>query len=204
MTEKTIVFKIGGSLLSLPDLGRRIGDVVAQRTDAMPLIVVGGGPTADLVRQWDWLHSLGEERAHWLALRSLALNEALLAELLPGASLVTNRNEALAAHRAGHVPVLSAHNFVRVEESEETHLEQRLPHTWDVTSDSIAAWIAQRWPAEEIVLVKSRPVPKKVVKVTRNADPPVDGYFRRLAPKLARIGWVNLRATNPRIERWRM
>ena len=33
-----------------------------------------------------------------------------------------------------------------------------------------AILIAQRWPAQEIVLVKSRPVPKKVVKVTRNAE----------------------------------
>ena len=68
-----VIYKVGGSLLELPDLPRRLQDVV--RPDVCPLFVIGGGRTADLVREWDRLHQLGEERSHGLALKAMQLNE---------------------------------------------------------------------------------------------------------------------------------
>ena len=79
---RTIVYKVGGSLLSLPDLASRICAVREQCSDSRPLLVVGGGKAADLVRDWDRNHQLGQERSHWLALESMKLNEAFLQELL--------------------------------------------------------------------------------------------------------------------------
>ena len=87
----TIVYKVGGSLLGLPDLPRRLRRVLSTVDDRKPLLMVGGGPTADVVREWDRLHGLGDERAHWLALRSLMLNEALLVELMSQTRLVHSR-----------------------------------------------------------------------------------------------------------------
>jgi hypothetical protein len=49
-----------------------------------------------------------------------------------------------------------------------------LPHTWDVTSDSIAAWVAGTIGADRLVVVKSPGAP------ARDA---VDDYFLRACPE---------------------
>lgn len=190
--ECAAIYKVGGSLLALGDLAQRLRRVLELRPDRRRLLVVGGGATADLVRGWDRLFGLGEERAHWLALRSLMLNEALVADLLPESRIVHSRAEAESAWWAGRIPILCAYSFLRAEERESG---AHLPHRWEVTSDSIAAWVALRWPAEELVLLKSVPLP-------HGADdpPPVDRYFGELAPRLKRIGWVDLRSDALEVE----
>src|SRR5437763_14345584 len=76
------VVKIGGSLYDLPDLGPRLRDWLLTLTASKVLLVPGGGPTADVIREFDRVHGLGEQVAHDLALRSLTLNAWFLAELL--------------------------------------------------------------------------------------------------------------------------
>ena len=46
------VLKLGGSLLCLPDVGDRIVSFVEQNQIVNPVVVVGGGNAADLVRVW--------------------------------------------------------------------------------------------------------------------------------------------------------
>ena len=88
---RTIVYKVGGSLFDLPGLPRRIAAVLSQRPETRPLLIAGGGAAADVVRQWDAVHALGEERAHWLALFSMMLGERLLAALLRDSQIVATR-----------------------------------------------------------------------------------------------------------------
>lgn len=196
--EMTItVYQLGGSLLSLPSLAFRIRELLAQYSDRRPLLLVGGGPTTDLVRGWDRLHRLGEERSHWLALRSLMLNEALLLELMPETRLITSRNEAKDAWSSAQLPLICAHGFLRAEEA---RTNSPLPHTWDVTSDSIAAWITLRWPADRLILLKSVSQPVDDDPQRTGIASPVDPYFQQLAPQLPNIGWVNLRDSELRVE----
>src|SRR5579862_134578 len=93
MAETLTVVKIGGSLYDLPDLRSRL-----QRwLDRLPgriLLVPGGGRTTDVIRDFDAVHSLGEERSHWLALRALALNAVCLADLLPDAKVIAHPSAA--------------------------------------------------------------------------------------------------------------
>lgn len=154
---RTIVYKVGGSLLDLPELPRRIAAVLSQRPGTRPLLIVGGGAAADVVRQWDAIHALGEERAHWLALLSMMLGERLLAALLRDSQIVATRAEAEHTWKSGCVPILCAHEFLRTEEPASG---DPLPHTWSVTSDSIAAWITHHWPCDELVLLKSVDLPQ--------------------------------------------
>lgn len=189
-----VLFKIGGSLLQLPELGERVAAVMAQRPDHLPLLLPGGGKAADLVREWDDAHQLGDEPAHWLAVRAMELNAAMLATVLPDAELVACREAAVAVTAAGRIPVLAPLRFLQTEEPKST---TPLPHNWDVTSDSIAAWIALHWPAAELVLVKSCPAPATVDETDA-----VDPWFPQLASKLPRMSWVNLRDEAPVIEAW--
>ena len=187
------VYKLGGSLLSVPDLARRLGSFLESRRDRRGLLIVGGGAAADLVRRWDELFQLGEERSHWLALRAMKLNEALIAELLPEMPVVRSREEAAAEWERGMAAILCAHDFVR---DEECRSGPPLPHCWEATSDSIAAWVALRWPADELVLMKSAELDQARRMSNR---PAVDACFPEVAAGVREIGWVNLRSPNPRV-----
>jgi aspartokinase-like uncharacterized kinase len=135
-----IVVKVGGSLFDHPRLGpglRAYLDTLA----APVLLVPGGGPVADAVRQLDAVHRLGEEAAHWLALRSLDVAAELLRHLaLPFGSRLT---------------VLDCHAFATEDESR----PGALPHSWAVTTDSIAARAAVVFGASRLILLKSIDIP---------------------------------------------
>jgi dihydroneopterin aldolase len=83
-----------------------------------------------------------------------------------GSALVVCPSEIVAARDAGRVPVLAPSAWLRAADP--------LPHSWDVTSDSIAAWIAGRLGARRLVLVK----PSGALVSGES----VDGYFARARP----------------------
>ncbi|MBN9120193.1 MAG: hypothetical protein J0I06_13690, partial [Planctomycetes bacterium] len=76
-----IVVKVGGSLFDHPKLGPGLRRYVESFAPAEVLLVAGGGPAADAVREWDRVHELGEEASHWLALQALDVTRALLESL---------------------------------------------------------------------------------------------------------------------------
>jgi 5-(aminomethyl)-3-furanmethanol phosphate kinase len=186
----TVVYKIGGSLLTLPDLGARLDRLLMQRPSANVLLVAGGGAAADLVREWDRRFALGESRAHWLALRAVGLNEALLLDLLPAAVHVHRREEADVAWQTQKPAVACAFDILREEALRPT---ASLPYNWNVTSDSIAAWIAGDWSADELVLLKSTPFPPGCTMTQATERGLTDPYFREIAGKLSKVGWIDLR-----------
>jgi len=68
-----------------------------------------------------------------------------------------------------------------------------LPHTWDVTSDSIAARLAVTLRARELVLLKSSlPGDKSLEAAARSGY--LDAYFPRAALGVPKIRCVDLRA----------
>src|SRR5439155_895308 len=77
-----IVVKVGGSLFDHPNLGPALREFVESLAPAEVLLVPGGGPVADAVRELDRVHGLGEEAAHWLALRALGVTRELLRRLI--------------------------------------------------------------------------------------------------------------------------
>src|SRR4051812_35818845 len=89
MSNGWIVMKVGGSLFDLPDLRERLHFVLAAFNDANVLLVPGGGAAADTVRALERVHRLGEEAAHWLAIRTMSLHAHFLGELLLDARIVS-------------------------------------------------------------------------------------------------------------------
>ena len=135
-----IVVKVGGSLYDHPYLGPGLRAYLESLAGPV-LLVPGGGPVADAVRRLDRTHRLGEEAAHWLALRALSVAAALL--------------EAVALRSASRLRVLDCYAFAVEDEARPDHL----PHTWDVTTDSLAARAAAVLGAERLILLKSVDVP---------------------------------------------
>ena len=67
-----------------------------------------------------------------------------------------------------------------------------LPESWDVTSDSIAARLAQLARADELVLLKSA-LPAEETIAEMSASRFVDRYFPQASAGLERVRFVNLR-----------
>jgi probable H4MPT-linked C1 transfer pathway protein len=148
---RTIVVKLGGSLLDLNDLATRLRGFLATLGDARVLLVVGGGTAADLVRLRDQFDHLGDDPSHWLAVRAMSFNGFLVEALLPNSAVVPSLAQCRSAWEAGRVPILDAHTFLTSEDA----ADRRLPHTWSVTSDTIAAHVARLVDADGLVLLKS-------------------------------------------------
>jgi 5-(aminomethyl)-3-furanmethanol phosphate kinase len=141
-----LVVKVGGSLFDLPNLGARLTEFLKSCSGSRVLLVPGGGAAADVVRDWDKRHRLKEERSHWLALRMLQVNAAFLETLLPAAHVVASPSNPLP------LGILDAFQFACADEASPDHL----PHSWDVTSDSMAVRVAAVARAKELALLKSR------------------------------------------------
>lgn len=195
-----IVYKIGGSLLELPGLPGVVGEVLSQRPQHAALLVAGGGPVADVVRQWDRMHHLGDAAAHELALEAMDLTVSLLSRFFPGARMVRSEQQVLQAVRANTISLLCAGCFIKAAEARG---QLPLERSWRVTSDSIAAWTSEVLSASELVLVKSVPLPDRMTAESAARAGLVDECFPELAANLPAIGWVNARSKPPLIEPWR-
>ena len=141
-----VVLKIGGSLGrgdGLADLCREVSRLAARH----PLLVVpGGGAFADAVRDHYSRYSLSETTAHRMALLAMDQYGCLLADLTPGSVPVTDLLSARRAAQAGQAPILlPAALLIQADP---------LPHSWQVTSDSIAAWVAGLARARRLILLK--------------------------------------------------
>lgn len=124
------VIKIGGSLISVSrDIVRGLG---ALSGDGEPfLIVPGGGAMADLVRGLYDEYHLSEETAHWMAILAMEEYGRLLADGT-GAALT-----AEISRPASGVWVLLPYRPLLENDRE-------LRHSWDYTSDAVAALVASR------------------------------------------------------------
>jgi 5-(aminomethyl)-3-furanmethanol phosphate kinase len=143
-----LVLKVGGSLLADPALYARVCAAIGDTARATrTLIVPGGGPFAELVRFMEQSFTLGDDLAHWLAIRAMDSHAELLQSRLPDAVLVESRTELATAFANDAIPILAPTRWLR--------LADPLPHSWDVTSDSIAAWIASELSTTRLVLVKA-------------------------------------------------
>jgi aspartokinase-like uncharacterized kinase len=143
-----VVIKIGGSLLA--DVPRFDDTLDALRSLARTqrvLVVPGGGPFADAVRDADNRLHLADSAAHWMAVLAMDQVAHLLAARLGSAAVVTSDGEARDALASGVIPVLAPYRWLSAADP--------LPHSWNVTSDSIAAWVAGACGAQHLILVKA-------------------------------------------------
>jgi aspartokinase-like uncharacterized kinase len=158
------------------------------------VLITGGGVWADEVRALERSGQLSSESAHWLAIRTMKLTGWLLCQMLPWGTF-TDQLEAVSdprrwAQMAAEPVVFDPESFLR---EVEPHLPpQALPLGWQVTSDSIAARLAEVLAADELVLMKSREAPRSNLEEAAN-EGLVDAYFPQAAARLPGLRWVYLR-----------
>ncbi len=188
------VVKIGGSLLDFAGLPAAWHAWHERQPPAVNLLMAGGGPFADAIRDAQAIHGIDDAAAHRLAIDSLGLSARLLGVLLPDVRIVSRPGEVAAAARQsrGLPTTLILDVAACFRESPADGPLNMLPASWQVTSDSLAAAVARLLEAGELVLAKSS-LPTAPCDATRLAEIGfVDGYFPRAAAGL-RVRMVNLR-----------
>ena len=142
-----LVVKIGGGLAAIPGALDAVCGAVAAAGRRRPLLVVpGGGPFADAVRAFDQRFGLSDASAHRMAILAMDQYAHLLAERIEGSILVEESGAVMDALAAGRAAVLAPSRWLRAADP--------LPHSWDATSDSVAAFVAGALDARRLVLVK--------------------------------------------------
>jgi hypothetical protein len=204
-----VIYKLGGSLLTLNDLDRRLAFLFKQRLPLPPdpagsrsldrAVLVGGGSVADLVRNWDRTQHLGGERSHDLAVAAMALNAQFVNAMMRDSVLLAKRSSIRTACANGSIALLDPRGML---DEAEKRAGQRLPRSWDVTSDSIAAFLSISWRATALVLVKSSPRPAGQSATAAARRGLVDKYFPEVAGRVPVVAWANLRSKRLAIERW--
>ena len=145
-----IVVKLGGSLADDPCLAHWLRQLAQQR---LPRIVAvpGGGPFADAVRAAQRQWRFRDHVAHAMAVGAMDQFGRMLCGIEVRAMPCSTPTDIEAAWGGGHLPVwLPASSM---------HDDRSLARTWDVTSDTIAAWLAQALGASGLLLVKSCELP---------------------------------------------
>jgi aspartokinase-like uncharacterized kinase len=188
-----VVIKVGGSLFALQELGDRLAPWLDSRGQREIILIAGGGPAADVVRAMDRDQNLGEEISHWLALRSLSLTAHLLAAILPSSTVVSDLPACRPLWARGVRPILDLFAFAVADEDE----PGALPHSWDVTSDSLAARVAEVSGASELILLKSVTIPEERGWTDASERGHVDLCFPQMIARGVRARAVNLREWQP-------
>lgn len=188
----TRVIKLGGSLLDWPQWPAHFRQWLQLQPQARNILVAGGGALADDVRRRDQSEGFDPSTAHWLAIDAMSKNAAAARQAL-SESLWADRWEQLQQPTTpATLIVFCARDFL---EHVEPHVSgPRLPHSWDVTSDSIAARLADVLGAQELMLLKSALPPPQVTTLQQAAEAGfVDRCFPQFARNLASIRCCNLR-----------
>jgi aspartokinase-like uncharacterized kinase len=140
------VVKLGGSMGRDPMLKEWL-ETLLELGSGRVVIVPGGGGFAEEVRAQQELWRFNDLAAHNMAVLAMAQMALMMQGICPTLALATSETDLRRTVQQARVPVWLPFEVLR---------EQRDTLTsWGVTSDSLAAWLANRLNAEELLLVKS-------------------------------------------------
>ncbi len=172
------VVKLGGSLAGWPDLKAWVRLLAGSRVVDL-VVVPGGGPFADQVRAAQGRWRFSDRIAHRMAVLAMEQYGLMLCGLSRGKLAPAERAHSMRALlRRGKTPVWSP----RAMAFADAVGARQIVETWDVTSDSLAAWLARLIGARRLVLVKSARPPSGAPSVRALARHGlVDAAFVRYA-----------------------
>jgi aspartokinase-like uncharacterized kinase len=174
------VVKVGGGLLACPDaLGHVCGTLSRMSPGRSMVVLPGGGPFADAVREFERRYGLSADAGHWMALLAMDQYAHVLGERIREADLVEDAGGIAAALDRGRLAILAPYRWLRSADV--------LPHGWEATSDSVAAFVAGALDASRLILVKP----------AEDLAEPVDPAFSGIVPAglpVSIVGWRRLEA----------
>ena len=193
------VVKLGGSLLEFADWESHFWRWLRSSHCAQTIVLVGGGAEVEGLREGQLRRGLTDAEAHWEAIAVMGRNGRQVAKKLLNAvdstGLIVTRLEQLG--RALRIQPLVFVDPLKLLREDEPYLNGvRLPCSWDVTSDSIAARIAELVGCRSLTLLKST-LPEAASNYSQAANAGyVDQFFPTAAAELETVTCVNLRSPN--------
>lgn len=184
------IVKLGGSLHHHPLLASQLHACAQQ---AACIVVPGGGIYADRVRHAQKQAGFSDALAHWQAIDAMDEMALQWHQLAPNLDLVRSLEQMLQGIAAGRSMLWLPSPMLR--------LDQALPRNWQVTSDSIALWLAQQFVLHaqraqqdlllNVTLIKAI-LPQRGDLAAMQQEQLLDGYFDQMLAQLTQQA-----ATNP-------
>jgi len=128
----TVIIKLGGSLLAK---GREIVHLLSDyaKKNALSFVIIpGGGPFVEPIKKLSARRTISDDTSHWMAVLAMHQYGLFLADGELEIPLVESID---GLKSAGHICIVLPYKILKDDDC--------LPHTWDVTSDTIAAFIAR-------------------------------------------------------------
>jgi 5-(aminomethyl)-3-furanmethanol phosphate kinase len=172
------VVKLGGSLADWDGLPHCLASLIALGVAIVP----GGGPFAEQVRVAQQRWQFDSLTAHSMAIQAMnqygRMLNGLEPRLRPGATI--EELKSIGVSRQTSVWLPSPEDLVRAE----------IPASWDITSDSLAAWLATQMLATDLILLKSAAVRRPASIGNLTASGVIDRGFARFATNAPFQVWI--------------
>jgi len=174
------IVKLGGSLALQPQCAAWLD---ALTVSLSPLILVpGGGPFADQVRQAQAILRYDQRTAHRMALLAMAQFGLALAAHGPAFVPAQSREEINQLLKQKKIPVWLPEAMVLDAVG--------VPESWEVTSDSLAAWLVGVVGASRLLLIKSCDIEEGSSLQQLIAEKIVDPLFAHFAVQSDAEVWL--------------
>ena len=177
-----IVIKLGGSLAQSGALINCLNKIEHRYQGRAVIIVPGGGVFADQVRLAQQQWQFDEVTAHHMAILAMQQMALMFKGLVPQWPIVSSLSDI-------------QQQKILIWSPNSAELDQSgVPATWDISSDSLAAWLAKQLSAKELILVKSADIDPQASLEQLAAQQIIDqGFCQQTQAALFRIRVVNQR-----------
>jgi len=149
MQYKEAVFKIGGKIIensnNIKSTFFQLTQLYEEKILQKIIIIPGGGSFANFVRRLDEDLQIGDDLAHWIAIYSMNYNGIILKRKYPELETIEELKTFQDAKQM--FCIFLPYSFLREDDT--------LPHNWDVTSDSIALYVANKLKLSRCFLIKN-------------------------------------------------
>ena len=173
-----IILKLGGSLAESGRIASVLKIVSGSRKPCV--VVPGGGAFADAVRAAQAELGFSDAVAHRMALLAMHQAGLMLAALQPRLRPAETLAGIRSALADGKIPVWLPLKLAEA--------DQQIPADWSITSDGLAARLAERFGRASVVLVKSCHVGRSTSLASLTRDDVVDRTFAAIIER-ARLPW---------------
>ena len=166
------IVKLGGSLLRDPRL-REWLQMLAEFGGGLVTVVPGGASFADAVREAQARWHFDDVVAHNMAVLAMAQTAHMLHGLEPRLVTAADEGQIRQVLHAGRAALWMPLALLRDAPD--------LLTSWEVTSDSLALWLARRQNAERLVIVKACTVDSDLTLTELTSRGTVDARFAQWA-----------------------